>query len=353
MFSNIAAAQKVGAKLAEEEINKRRGGSRGNDNNQKNHHNSKKSKGGGGGVVARGEFVLTSPSKREWMKHRHSSASFVGKKGGDLLWPSSSYDETNSTADSSTRDLSSSLLSNHMDSIREIMICACSNDGNDSSSSRALSIPSLDEGNEEKRKEITSSPSKAEAGGDDDDDDNEIMNEDEIALEEFKTLLEVGDLSCLETVKLLYTLGKLSVRLGNYEQALQYHQVELETTMTQLSKEIGMNESLEVAAKVLDGMAKIAKNGLSNASMAHQYYKAALKIRMNLYRTLMNEYKNEKNKNNIINNNNNNNKNNLQKRLLDVKFTIQETRRNVGRILFEEGHVDQAIRMIPQIGHVV
>lgn len=178
---------------------------------------------------------------------------------------------------------------------------------------------------------------------------DEPPSKDEIALEKFKAMMQEDGLSTMETVKLLYAMGRLSAKLGKYEQALEYHQAELEMTVDLVDQMEGAEgESNEAVAKVLDGMAKLAKNGLGDPGLAIEYHKAALKIRADLYRQTVHECDccascKQMQKPCRVH----------ARQLKEVNIALQENRRSMGRILFEEGQVDQAVQMIPRIGNVV
>ena len=164
------------------------------------------------------------------------------------------------------------------------------------------------------------------------------------ALERCEAALEEGGLSNVDAVNVLYTMGRLSSRMGNYEQALTYHQAELEISEMMVEDGLGNDDAV---ARVLDGMARVADEGMGDRELARDYYKTALKVRLNLHTRAMKECHSCKEckspsqpcaKHLPI--------------LRETSSAVQDTKRNIGRLLFEDGEVGQAIDMIPRIGNV-
>lgn len=371
MFSNIQAAQKIATQVGEEEM-KRRQKDKGPSNKGGPTMSPKRS------PIREGDkFVLTSPNKREWMKQRLSSASFINAVGSFDTEKTTST----STSDSPAHDLSSSMrelrvgtfdpsccpnlrvsknnnndTNNDKDNDNnnnedknddETNLAKSQNEesieestkSNLSSSSSSSTAPTTTTTTTTNSTTTTTTESSSSAP-------ENIKTKDELALEQFQSLLEAGDLSDCDIVKVLYALGKLSAKVGLYEQAIQYYQMELEQT-TKLSDDHfpTVHDRNETAAKVLDNMAKVAQRGLGEAALAHKYTKAALHLRITVYRQLIqqNQRQDAEQRHDPA----------TARRLLEAKAAVQETKRNLGRILFEEGHVNQAVQMMPQIGNVI
>jgi len=172
------------------------------------------------------------------------------------------------------------------------------------------------------------------------------QSEDETEMTRFKTMLQEEGLSTMEHVSILYALGRLSAKAGDYEHSLEYHQAEYEMTLQLVDEEADC--SMEAVAKVLDGMAKIALKGLTDYEFAQDCYSAALEIRRDMYKQVSKECQSCrlcKSTSYLCHNHG--------EQLHDIQLELQENQRNIGRVLFEEGHVTRAVHMIPRIGNFV
>jgi hypothetical protein len=185
-------------------------------------------------------------------------------------------------------------------------------------------------------------------------------------------------LTPMELVHICYTCTRCAMTLGDYETALffalreiQYstsgtttrqlnwmrcpsHTTETtETSTTSKSSPLSSNTDLPksttttmlvaMAARYHD-LAHICQYGLGDAQQALQYYQNALQVEMKCYRTLIGSSNNNtvvvaakedvsSGISNVI-------------RIDEIRLQIQETRECIGRIHFESGNIEAALRML-------
>ena len=197
-----------------------------------------------------------------------------------------------------------------------------------------------------------------------------VIREEEASLERFQQMLQRDDLTSIDQINLLYALGRLSAKMGRYEQALEYHQAELELTQevvdetakqgtvgaVVVAKNAEGGEEPEAAhendavARVLDGMARIAKQGLGNLDLAMNYHKEAMKIRQALHGRILEEAKQCRHCASRRQTHGSTAFCRMHGRALrDTVKTMEETKQNMGRILFEQGQVNQAVQLITKL----
>ncbi|KAL7555779.1 hypothetical protein ACA910_012300 [Epithemia clementina (nom. ined.)] len=241
-----------------------------------------------------------------------------------------------------------------------------------------------DDDDEEQREEDV-----AKQDGDEEEEEEEAtaMREEEASVERFQQMLQRDDLTTIEQINLLYALGRLSAKMGRYEQALEYHQAELELTeelVDETAKQgtvgaVVVTETGDVArendavARVLDGMARIAKQGLGNSEAALSYHRASLHNRRTLQERILEEARQHcanckptpqqqprtllllrpsrggrppHTSGTTVS---------LQlcachaRALSDTVKAMEATRHDMGRILFEQGQVNRAVQLITKI----
>ena len=92
------------------------------------------------------------------------------------------------------------------------------------------------------------------------------------ALRSYELLLERVKHNPADAAKLYYTMGRICIKTGRYEQALEYFASELEITKAALGK-----YHMEVS-RILHELARIQDEFLSDADAALKLYQAALKV---------------------------------------------------------------------------
>jgi tetratricopeptide (TPR) repeat protein len=150
-----------------------------------------------------------------------------------------------------------------------------------------------------------------------------------------------------DQANLLYTCGKLSVSLNEFVAALDYYRRELELTVRTVPHTDTNGSSCHytnnlAVARIYHEMARVSKQGLRDAEQALGYYQEALTVEMSVWKNLKAKITGSclccsggRNKKCAT----------LTARLQEVQHQIQDTKRCMGRIHFEQGDIDQALRL--------
>lgn len=233
-------------------------------------------------------------------------------------------------------------------------------------------------------------------------------------LERLQQMLQREDLTTIEQINVLYALGRQSAKMRRFEQALEYHQAELELTQELVDDDKTTEQGMvgrvvavvkptnqggggtsvndddddkddannndddaddhvvvcenDAVARVLDGMARIAKQGLGNAEAALSYHQASLEIRQALQEHILEEarhcsrcqgrdgappagqFRLPPSNHHQASAHSSSSSYSLcrwhHRAVLDTVRAMEETRQHMGRILFEQGQVNQAVTFI-------
>jgi tetratricopeptide (TPR) repeat protein len=147
--------------------------------------------------------------------------------------------------------------------------------------------------------------------------------------------------SCADQANLLYTCGKLSVSLNQFQQAVDYYRRELEITV----KTSHGHNNLAVA-RIYHELARVSRKGLGDSEQALGYYQEALHIETAVLKALSAATAScpscrsghSRNKAKYCEEH--------APRVQEVLQQIQDTKRSMGRIHFEQGDLDQAVRLM-------
>jgi tetratricopeptide (TPR) repeat protein len=147
--------------------------------------------------------------------------------------------------------------------------------------------------------------------------------------------------SAADQASLLYTCGKLSVSLNQCEAAVDYYLRELEITVKQLKAEGNTRNNLAVA-RIYHELARVSIKGLGDSKQALGYYQEALQVEMAVRKKLSaaivscplccsgeSQYCASH-----------------APCVQEVQQQIRDTRRSMGRIYFDQGELEQAVRFI-------
>jgi len=135
----------------------------------------------------------------------------------------------------------------------------------------------------------------------------------EESLQTYQQLLK-QEISCADKCNTLYACGRLSVQLQLYRQAIDFYSKELELTLKIVSQ-----KDMTVS-RIYHELARIAHQGLADGAEALQYYQRALDVELAVWKHSSG-----------------------RERILVTK-QIQETKREMGRIHFENGEFDKAVQ---------
>jgi tetratricopeptide (TPR) repeat protein len=144
--------------------------------------------------------------------------------------------------------------------------------------------------------------------------------------------------SSADQANLLYTCGKLSVSLNQFGAAVEYYRRELEITV-QTAEGTGDNNCLAVA-RIYHELARVSVKGLGDSVQALGYYREALQVEMAVWKELSAATascplcrKTNYCASHVLH-------------VQEVQQQIQDTKRSMGRIHFEQGDLDQAVRLM-------
>ena len=149
-----------------------------------------------------------------------------------------------------------------------------------------------------------------------------------------------------DQANMLYACGKLSVRLCRYEEALEYYQRELKVT-----RAVTSGHARLAVARIHHEMARVSKEGMGDSEQALGYYKQAHAVERLVYQSLQVAVQecsscrccsNGKQTVHCVTH---------ESRTQEVAQQMQDTKRNMGRIHFELGDLDQAVRL--SLRHIV
>uniref|UniRef100_A0A8J9SKM6 Uncharacterized protein n=1 Tax=Phaeodactylum tricornutum TaxID=2850 RepID=A0A8J9SKM6_PHATR len=125
-----------------------------------------------------------------------------------------------------------------------------------------------------------------------------------------------------ELANLFFACARLSVHLQNYEQAMTYYQQELDCCVH--------TDSLAIS-RIHHELARVAHRGLHDVHRAMHHYQLALKVEHERWKSLISQ------------------KDATPEHILqDAVYQVQHTRRSLGRLHFEQGHVDRAVALAVQ-----
>jgi tetratricopeptide (TPR) repeat protein len=147
--------------------------------------------------------------------------------------------------------------------------------------------------------------------------------------------------SCADQANLLYTCGKLSVSLNQCQQAVDYYRRELEIT----AKTSHGHNNLAVA-RIYHELARVSRKGLGESEQALGYYQEALHMETTVLKALsaatascpLCRSGHSRNQSKYCEQH--------APRVQEVLQQIQDTKRSMGRIHFEQGDLDQAVRLM-------
>jgi tetratricopeptide (TPR) repeat protein len=146
-----------------------------------------------------------------------------------------------------------------------------------------------------------------------------------------------------DQANLLYTCGKLSVSLNQFGAALEYYRRELEITKTAAQGASHSDNHLAVA-RIYHELARVSVKGLGDSKQALAYYQEALQVEMAVWKELSAATvscplcRSGKKRSKFCAAH--------ATRAQEVLQQIQDTKRSMGRIHFEQGDLDQAVRLI-------
>jgi tetratricopeptide (TPR) repeat protein len=113
-------------------------------------------------------------------------------------------------------------------------------------------------------------------------------------LSRWQGMLENESLTPMERANLFFATGRLLVHLGRYQEALQYYEQELQVTRAMLKRttkngnnalsDDGAPAGVILVARIHLAIGRVAKNGLHDLTIALQHYEKGLKIQTAMYR---------------------------------------------------------------------
>jgi tetratricopeptide (TPR) repeat protein len=150
--------------------------------------------------------------------------------------------------------------------------------------------------------------------------------------------------SSADKASLLYTCGKLSVSLNQFEAAVDYYRRELEITVkTQAAataEGVSNSQNNLAVARIYHELARVSIKGLGDSKQALGYYQQALQVEMGVRKEISaviascSLYCSGKKTKCCASH---------ALCVQEVQQQIQDTRRSIGRIYFDQGDLDKAV----------
>lgn len=180
-----------------------------------------------------------------------------------------------------------------------------------------------------------------------------------------ETLQKNESINYYKLANICYTCGQLSRKLNDYSLASHYFQLELEYTSkftsstTRSTTSTGTNEHNTTTtttsastdfcmAKCYHALAKLHQYDMGDADASIQYYQQALLLEQAAFIKIKNNLCTKCEETTIDDSNNNNNEYYCEHIINQLKYMqqqIQDTKRCIGRIHFQNGNLDQALRL--------